>query len=96
MVAADVVGVSMTVARHARVVVQVDAPYNARRAYIPGESETMVHDTQRRGIRLKVKANLSRGHERREQKPEAETNYNIPKRPRRRLVRGGTETAREF
>jgi hypothetical protein len=43
MVAADVVGVLMTVARHARVVVEVDAPYNARRAYIPGESETIIH-----------------------------------------------------
>jgi hypothetical protein len=30
------------------VVVQVDAPYSARRAYILGESETMVHDMQRR------------------------------------------------
>jgi hypothetical protein len=40
MVAADVVGVSMTVATHASVVVHVDAPYSARRPYIPGESET--------------------------------------------------------
>ena len=48
MVAADVVGVTMMVARHARVVVQVDAPYSARRAYILGESETMIYDTQRR------------------------------------------------
>lgn len=30
-VAADVVGASMIIARHARVVVHVDAPYRARR-----------------------------------------------------------------
>lgn len=40
MVAADVVGVSMTVTMHARVVVHVDAPYSARRPYMLGESET--------------------------------------------------------
>jgi len=39
MVAADVVGVSMMAAMHARVVVAVDAPYSTRRAYIPCESE---------------------------------------------------------
>ncbi len=33
-VAADVVGVSMIIAMHARVVVHVDAPYSARRLYI--------------------------------------------------------------
>jgi hypothetical protein len=87
MVAADVVGVLMTVARHARVVVQVEAPYNARRAYILGESETVVHDTQ--WMVYEVKAHLSRGHERQAQKLEAETNYSVPKRSRRRLVRGG-------
>jgi len=40
MVAADVVGVPMMVATHARVVVHVDAPYSTRRLYIPGVSET--------------------------------------------------------
>lgn len=49
MVAADVVGVLTMAAMHARVVVQVDAPYSARRPYIPGESENVVHDAQRRG-----------------------------------------------
>jgi len=45
MIAADVVGILVKVARHAKVAVQADAPYNIRRAYIPGESETVVHDT---------------------------------------------------
>jgi hypothetical protein len=45
MIAADVVGVLMMAAMHARVAVQADAPYNTRRAYIPGESETVIHDT---------------------------------------------------
>jgi hypothetical protein len=39
MVAADVVGVFMTAAMQASVVVQVDAPYSTRRPYIPRESE---------------------------------------------------------
>ncbi len=45
MIAADVVGILVMAARHAKVAVQADAPYNIRRAYIPGESETVVHDT---------------------------------------------------
>jgi hypothetical protein len=47
MVPADVVGVLMTVAMHASVVVQVDAPYSTRRPYIPRESK--IQDRQNEG-----------------------------------------------
>src|SRR5258708_2374704 len=50
-VAADVVGVSMIIAMHARVVVHVDAPYSARRLYILGESDTQfrIQDQKKKG-----------------------------------------------
>jgi hypothetical protein len=49
-VAADVVGTSKIIAMHARVVVQVDAPYKARRPYIPGESDTRFRIRKKNGV----------------------------------------------
>jgi hypothetical protein len=90
-VAADVVGVSMIVTRHARVVVQVDAPYSARRAYILGESEVVIQYAKED---MQLRAYLATSHEHQERRPEVETNYRVPRRPRRRLVRGGQKRRR--
>jgi hypothetical protein len=71
MVAADVVGVSMTVAMHASVVVQVDAPYSTRRPYIPRESEN--HDRQNEKGAKSENNYQARGRERRGRTRGAET-----------------------
>ena len=74
MVAAYLVGVFITVAMHATVVVQVDAPYSARRPYIPRESEN--HDGQNeKGTKSEniSHAYQARGRERRGRTRGAET-----------------------